>query len=372
MQERIRLATLVAVLALAGSASADAALLTGMTYDVSDQDEVVVQVMATGNLGEPRIRTQRGRIRVWFPGVDNNPRVQIPGDGEVFAELSLRPGVEDTAVLDIRLMHRAALTRSDVRFEHNDMGGVIRLARGDVAPMGGSTHGDAPQAEDDAAPAQAVPVNPSTPDDTHESAPETEAATATAEEEEPADDAAGTPLFAGRDHEDEAATLGTVGGSANFGLWVLISLMLGGVYLFLRAMNKGRKVVADEDINIVATKRLGPRDQLLVVRALGQDHLIAMHRGQAQLLSSTPIDEEDEGVEPGMSILDRLRNKADTDSVKLSKEASSSDKFGAQLLSLTAIRKRIEEASREEREREPVESDAVAGLKRLRRAAGMK
>lgn len=377
MKERFRLATLVAVSAVASSASADAALLTGITYDVSGQDEVSVQVMATGALEEPRIRTQRGQIRVWFPNVDNNPRVQVPGDGDVFAEIGLRPGVADTAVLDIRLVHRAALRRGDVRFERNAMGGVIRLARGDVAPLPSPADGEGAEAAAEADEASEANTAAATPSptaadrDEPEAARAPRAAEANEEDAEPAEPAAGTPLFASRDQdESEAGALGTAASGANLGLLALISLLLGAVYLFLRAMNKGRKITSDDDIHVVATKRLGPRDQLVVVRALGQDHLIAMHRGNAQLLSSSPVSESDDGVEPGTSILDRLREKADADTVKLSGEASTKDKFGAQLLSLTAIRKRIEDASSEEREQ--VESDAVAGLKRLRRAAGMK
>lgn len=368
MKERIRLATLVAASALATSASADAALLTGITYDVTDQDEVTVQVLATGGLQAPRIRTQRGQIRVWFPNVDNNPRVQIPGDGEVFAELGLRPGVADTAVLDIRLVHRPALERSDVRFEPNAMGGVIRLARGDVAPLASLEGTDAEGEAADEAP-EAPRADPRT--QQPQAATPAAAPDAPADEMEPEEAPSGTPLFADRAQpEDPRPSLGATPAGANLGLLALISLLLGGLYVFVRAMGKRRGAFPDGEIDIVATKRLGPRDQLVVVRALGQDHLIAMHRGQAQLLSSNPIEEADEGVVPGMSIMDRLRDKAEADTVKLSSEASKKEKFGAQLLSLTAIRKRIEEASREENEK--LESDAVAGLKRLRRAAGMK
>lgn len=377
----MRLATLIGLMGLSSSAFAQQ-VVTGVTYDVDSHDDVRIEVLGVSPLQAPRIRTTRGQIRAWFPNIDNNPRVSTPGDGTVIDALQLRPGVEDTAVLTVELGSRVRLASDAIRYEATARGGVLHVARSalpavrimaSVTPVAQVAEAEsaAESAEAEAAPEAEAALEAADADanaDTNANADADADAEGVAE---PVDeDAAGTPLFADRGRSDDASTGGTEGRS--MGALLLISLLLGALYMLIKTVQKKRKIVLDDDIAVVASKRLGPRYQLMVVRALGQDHLLSIHRGQTQLLSSmsSPTAEEAAALEQsGLSILDRIQGKVE-DTVRLSGSSHASpsepiadeDRFGAKLLNLEAIRRRMQSS-------EPSQSDAVAGLMRLRARA---
>ncbi len=330
-------------------------VVTGLTYDVDAQDAIRIEVLGTSPLEAPRIRAQRGQIRAWFPNIDNNPRVTTPGDGDVLDSVQLRPGVADTAVLTIDLASRTRLSSEALTYEATERGGVISIARSALPAV--------------QIVASVTPVEPAEPEAIEEPEPEAaaptevQAETASNAEEPEEETEAGTPLFAER-NTPTASSTGDEGKS--MGALLLISLLLGALYMLIKTVQKKRKVILDDDISVVATKRLGPRYQLMVVRALGQDHLLSVHRGQTQVLSSmdSPTAAESAALEErGLSILDRIQGKVE-DTVQLSSPApiADEDRFGAKLLNLQAIRQRMQSS-------EPTESEAVAGLMRLRARA---
>ena len=73
------MALMVALLIGLSSAAMAQQVVTGVTYDVQTHDDVRIEVLGVSPLEAPRIRTQRGQLRAWFPNIDNNPRVTTPG-----------------------------------------------------------------------------------------------------------------------------------------------------------------------------------------------------------------------------------------------------------------------------------------------------
>jgi flagellar biogenesis protein FliO len=125
-------------------------------------------------------------------------------------------------------------------------------------------------------------------------------------------------------------------------------------------------------ISVVATHRLSPRHQLLVVRALGEEHLLSVSGGTTQKIASLPISKigddttaptKDEAPKPlatVTSLLDRLRLPAKPEAPRLPPEGP----FGAHLL-------RVATAGTNASRRD-ARSEAVAGLLKLRAQAPAK
>ena len=346
---------------------ADSIALTGITYEPNQEDEVQVHLFSTGPISEPRIRTAPGVLRFWIPNVQNNPRVDIPGDGEIFRELSLRAGVGDTGVLTLTLARRVRIVRDQVHFEPSSRGGVIHISRR-IPPSPQEQEASAGQESEEDVAQLALSENDS--DETLEANADQEESgllnhDATTSSQE------GTPLFVEHESEekDESSMLE---GSGNIGLLVFLTLILGGAYALVRFLSKYKKIIPADDINIIASKRVGPRYQLMVVRALGNDHLLAVHKGQTQLISSIKLEQDDTLAESGTRLLDRIHERMEDDQVELSGEEPDEDRFGAKLLSLSTIRHRLDTAIKQEKISNASESDAVAGLLRLRRTAQAK
>ncbi len=88
-------------------------------------------------------------------------------------------------------------------------------------------------------------------------------------------------------------------------LWSLLAitavllLALGGVRLWqARRATKG----LEPSIRIVAATRLSPKQQLVVVRALGQDHLLAIEPGRTERLISITTPETTKEDEPVLEL----------------------------------------------------------------------
>ncbi|MEM1416769.1 MAG: flagellar biosynthetic protein FliO, partial [Myxococcota bacterium] len=115
------------------------------------------------------------------------------------------------------------------------------------------------------------------------------------------DDAANAPVaalashrpFPSRPESDDAEATPPVLASASegtelpYGLLLAITAILGGLHLLMKALAKrGRIPMPEASIDVVASKRLGTRHQLVVVRALGEEHLLSVNGGQLQHLST--------------------------------------------------------------------------------------
>lgn len=308
--------------------------LGGVRVEAND-DAVAVRVLADAPLENARVRTERGRIRVWFHDVLNRPRLEIDGDGRAIAKVGLAPGMEETIVLRIDLGHGVRVEPDEVRVEPTADGCLVHVPTGWLPPP---------------APVEEAPIA-ATPAVEEEPAPAAESA----ESAEPA------PALGARREPPPEPSLGTRASTtlplAPLGL---VALALLGAWIYAR---KHRRAPHDApDIQVLATHRLGPKHQLLVVRALGQDHLLAVHGQTTQVLGTTARAAEEPRAS---SFLSRLREVSDERAVPAPPPPSEEpERFGARLLSLVGGR----EAPA--REPEAVTHDSVAGLLRLKARQG--
>ncbi|MEO0323809.1 MAG: hypothetical protein AAF447_12690, partial [Myxococcota bacterium] len=95
-----------------------------------------------------------------------------------------------------------------------------------------------------------------------------------------------SPLF-GRPAPALAAP-GDSDGGLPYGLLLALTAILGGLHLLLKALSQRGRLVPESSIDVVASKRLGARHQLLLVRALGEEHLLSVNGKELQHLSTAP------------------------------------------------------------------------------------
>jgi flagellar biogenesis protein FliO len=78
-------------------------------------------------------------------------------------------------------------------------------------------------------------------------------------------------------------------------LLAVVSLALLGVYLVIKfGLIKRAKPSLLSDIEIIGSKRLGARHQLILVRALGEDHLLSINAGHTERIASVPTPQGSE------------------------------------------------------------------------------
>jgi flagellar biogenesis protein FliO len=326
----------------------------------SDGDDVAVRVLADAPLENARVRTESGRLRVWFSGVQNRPRLELDGDGRAIRSIALAPGMEETIVLRVDLGHDVRVPASDVRIEPTPDGCLVHVPTGWLPPAPIAPPSNAEPTPSEAATTAAPSAAPNAPtitvdsaDVDPEAAPAARARRSGAALAAPEDDA---PALGAR-RTEAASALGTRPTSelpiATLGI---LALTLLGAWLYAK---KHRRADAERsDIQILATHRLGPKHQLLVVRALGQDHLLAVHGQTTQVLGTTKPNEERPST-----FLTRLREASDERAAPPPPAPSAEDaeeRFGARLLSLVGGRDVAPKTN-------PTgTSDAVAGLLRLK------
>jgi len=327
-------------LALTCSASlAQADDLNRIRYALGAED-ATLRITADTDLRAPRMRFERGSVRLWFAGLDQKHFLDEAGDGEAIRHASVRPGEADTALVVLRLGDRRRLTESDVRVSVEGSTATVRIARA-VLPQtaeaaAAATVAAAPVQPRDAT-AAAVPTNAATALPTQAAlaaAPTTTvngpAATASAEGVPgaavaataaalPAPAAAapapatvspgataaaatatsqgtdgaparlttsepataplppGAGAFAGSIPDAKGAGLRTIG---------LIIAVLGGLALFGRWIKQRRAGQPEPAIRVLASHRLGAKHQLLVVRAFDQEILLSVNGNETRRIAS--------------------------------------------------------------------------------------
>lgn len=288
-----KLLTATCVLALSGPMPA----LANRVHDVSFQvqsEHAVIAVSADERLQSPRVRSEKGWLRVWFPGVVDKAKLTIEGDGAAIGKIALRPSGSKSALLEVELRGDTALPRSAVSAEADGDRFFLRIARSALPAL----HVEEGEGEE-------IPVNDQQdiPVLSTGSTERTEHSASEAGEAQPMDERLGLQRTPGGRSQtqrplDELATakgpMEGEGDSAAMTLWVMSALAaaLGGTYVYLRKV-KGAARSDDgyPGIHIVGSRRIGPRQQLILVRALGQDHLLLLNGDKAEHLTSTPYGE---------------------------------------------------------------------------------
>lgn len=369
MQRTMKRTLGLSALALATLASSTAFAeipLTGTQVQV-DADYAWVLLLSASELPEPRLRVGRGEVKLWFRGVDHE-RLTQPGDGLAFRDVRVRGGAGDSALVHIRLGDRREISTDDITVVPFDGGSAIRFRRG------------------------ALPQRPAEMNSLPVETPEVEEAVAEAELEEPQEAAAegeateeseeSAPMGLLATETDGALAGGILEGPEDskgspVGVLLLITALLGALLVVVRLVVSRRKGVSiAPDIDVISTKRIGPRHQLIVVRALGEEHLLSVNGAQTQLITSVSQDSEmDEEMirltKPRIpAALSNSQPPADSRppmsfAMPPQSKVASDERFGARLLDLAG--RRTDTTST------PAPSSpasAVAGLLELRRRLG--
>jgi hypothetical protein len=368
------------VLAWASVASAQAGenAFTAADYQYDDS-AVHVALEARGEVAAPRVRTEPGFVRVWFPEMIGWTNIDLVGDGGAVRFVRVRPGAGDSGVVVIRLGDVRRLPEGAVLVQREGTRVVLSIDRAMLPPIAGTL--PAIPASDAVPPEEPAPV--------HGASVEAASTTAATEEESAPSDGPRTAAEAlaagGADATPESATAATLGVPTPSGLsglpfllgiTGLLALALAAVQWLRPRLGGG---AAQPNIRVVAATRLSPKQQLVVVRALGQDHLIAIEPGRTERLLSIPTPEqpaEEHAFVPELR-LSRPELAPAAGHAPAHAPAAAQPSFGAELLRLVDAREKRATASTmgapiaaAPASTSTPPSDAVAGLVRLRATAG--
>ncbi|MFT5353257.1 MAG: flagellar biogenesis protein FliO [Polyangiales bacterium] len=361
MQRMMSLSALALTVLVSSTALAEVPL-TGTQIQV-DADYAWVLLLSPSELPEPSLRISRGEVKLWFSGVDHE-RLTQPGDGLAFRDVRIRAGAGDSAVVHIRLGDRRELSTDDITVVPFDGGSAVRFRRGALPqrpPEMNVPAGNAELAEETAALVAGLGE-----------AAEAEAGTENEAEEEAVH---AQPLLLAT--ETEGALAGGIlegqeeSRGSPVGILLLITALLGGLLLVVRLVVSRRKGISVvPDIDVVSTKRIGPRHQLIVVRALGEEHLLSVNGTQTQLITSVSQDSPEEMIRlsgPRPSTAPTANNDTPPPVsfvMPTASKVSSDERFGARLLDLASRRT---DTTSTPASASPSPTSAVAGLLELRR-----
>lgn len=352
----------------------------------SDASDVVITVRGDENLTAPSVNSYEGQLRVRFPAARVQHTVQVPGDGGAIANVELRAGSHETAVIQLSLGDDTKLAVSDLRLELKKNTVVMKIARDLLPPMKvikGEAAKTAPIAAPVAAKATAVAAPAAAKPTANPAATKTAAAKPAAAAKKPLSGALAPS-------ESPVPAL------------LALSAVLGLAYLALRMFMKKRpELKSTPTIEVIAQKRMGARHQLVVVRAFGQDHLLSIHGTTTTHIAASEAGSEHMAIENAArhvasqresavsekqreSRASEARETREAPTAKAEVPAGEETVFGGELLKLAiAQRKRDNTITRmterkpapapvpeaDPKEEEKVLSQAVAGLVRLRREA---
>jgi flagellar biogenesis protein FliO len=276
------------------ASSADASgvenAFTSASFDVAPSD-VRVDLVAVRDVGEPRVRTEPGFVRVWFDDMTGWTTLDLDGDGGAIRFVRARQGAGDSSVVILRVGDGRRVPETSVHVAHTGTRVSIAIAR-DALP--------AARVSGSHAVATATPSEADVTMETEIEAP-LDTATSLAASSGAADLLRDRALEA----EREASSLGLAETDRTGHLVSLLAvtafllLALGAVRLWQsRRATKG----LEPSIRIIAATRLSPKQQLVVVRALGQDHLLAIEPGRTERLISITTPTETAPEEPVLEL----------------------------------------------------------------------
>ena len=267
----------------------------------TDGSDVVVTVVADEALATPNVRTSPGSVRVRFYDANQTKSLRVNGDGGAVRHVDLGRGSDQTAALVISFGDRTKLAPADVRVERDGDTTTLRIARGLLPAVRGALPPPAAAKPAAAAPAAAVPAAPAKPavsaPTVAPAAPAAPASTVTVRTEdvapapqaESARNALGalTKKPAEKSAPAEKLKLND-GGSSPMPMLLAVSALLALSYFGLQLMLRNKKKLAGTDIpaiDVIAQRRIGPRHQLVIVRAFDRDYLLSIQGGQTTVVA---------------------------------------------------------------------------------------
>jgi hypothetical protein len=387
----VKSAVLPLLCVLAGSITsvARADQLRVTSYDMDAQGGTV-NLESDAPLGEPWMRIEGKMVKIWFPHIDQVSKFDHERDSsEAIKALALRAGGSDTGMLRVELGSQRHMSRDDIVVTRNGQQAQISLRM--PAPKPNPTFVD-PQAARAQQAAPAAAAQPAALQPT--AAAPTQPLAATAPTPAPATEqpaaAANTSLAATGakpDTDELGAIADDTGKRTSPIVWLgFACLILGGVWAGLSLMHKKKRPHELPAIEVVGSRRLGHRQELLIVRALGADHLLlctSPHLPSLSLPPDTTAAAQPEHLHErpsqagGLGIISRLssqhRLRKLLDSVDNEGEQTDSDhdgSFSDELSSVTRKSRRPSLQSMPPAGPSQRPSEAVAGITRLRQRKG--
>lgn len=354
----------LALLVSASPAFAQAPTFSDARIDV-DEDRVHVRLEATGPIGDPRVSIEPGSIRLRFADA-RDAHLDVRGDGDAIRFVRVRPGMNDAVVVVVRLGDMRELDAHSLTVGGDGRSFDVSIARAALAPID-----DAAVASIPGAAVEAVPVEPAASEPVAEAEPAVEGEPETTDylRSPPAlllgagDASTTTPA------SSPATTLGVPSSESHGGtsLLLLVTAVLAIALLVVRWLMGRRGKAQNDPIRVLAAHRLSARHQLVVVRALGQDHLLSVDGAKTERLFSqnAPAAEPEKTPPPSRGMLDMLTGGSAPE------PEPDGDEFTARLVAAAAERR---DAPAPVRSSMPshaggLSSEAVAGLLRLRTRA---
>jgi hypothetical protein len=369
----MRMVILAVLCSLPSLARADQLRVT--SYDMDDAGGIV-RLASDATVGEPWLRVEPRMVRVWFPHVVDIARFDHEREaGQPIRALALRPGANETAVLRIDLGTARHIKPSDVEITRNGAEVSVQVHVPKLVP---ATEPSAPAGDERNALANSA-VKP-VPLAAAAAVPPPAADQNLAKAAPVADMPLGKPLMAATPLElskEQPPTL----------LYLLVATIVLALALGALQVFGKRRPSLKPQIEVLGARRLGHRQELLIVRALGSDHLLLCTGGRAERVASSPTPvpaalpadtQAQDSQAGGLNLISRLSSghrmrklldSVDSDSAPEAVDPMPLTKpnpFGAELFS--AARKQAAVHSLPAG-RTRQQSEAVAGIDRLRKRA---
>lgn len=328
-----------------------------------DDARVHVLFETTVPVEEPRLSVERGALRLRFAEARGG-RLDLAGDGGAIRFVRVRPGVGDAIVAVVRLGDMRELDEHSISIALEGTTVDVSIARAALPAVRGAPP-LAPHLEPSVVePAPAAPVAPET-TEPHDYLREPPSLLLGADAEAPAPSAA-SPETLGVPEAERPS---------NTSLLLLLTAALGAALLVARWLGSRRKLAQGEPIRVLAAHRLSARHQLLLIRALGQDHLLSVDGARTERLFSQSAPTETDRVHTALAAA--LPEEPGLGVGRGEGASTGSHDFAARVLELVGERRDTVTLGTSPAGARPsaaphaagLTSDAVAGLLRLRTRA---
>ena len=365
---------------IAVSAAAAASRVQGVQLSLDERSAVVV-VEVQNVTKRPTIRTSAGHVKMWIPNAQKNVRLESLGDGKAISWVRVRPGISGSSLVDVRIGSRERIDESSLSVQTSKEQVILKIPRELISA---SLQGSAKARNADS---QYVSSLTAKSEETNGGFVDKVNAKASGD----AKKAQAKPPLAAL-----ATAQSPLRSAKSKGLpkivFLIASLLLAGAAIGAAKVFRGKGGARNDwsEIQVLGSKRLGPKHQLVLVRALGEDHLLSMNGERTERIASSPASENTLSLRPQEGNGERLRLDGEdedllkaanrrADRVKLdssSRFTPDSLRFGAELKSFVGRRlAQLDEtvgvsSSAASSPARNASSPAVAGLVKLRRQAG--
>ena len=285
----------------------------------ADPADIVLTVASDEALHAPTVRTYPGLVRIRFYDAHETPLLRLVGDGGAVRSVDVGNGSDQSAALVLILGDKTRLAPTDVRVERDAHKVVFKIARGllpavrEGSPMQTARQVLAPRpppvsartAAPVAAPVLPVAVAPVPPAPAPE--PVALAPVAPAPVAAPQAAPAEPKVTLGAKKKEPEPTDGKAklkladNNSSAVPVLLSITALLALCYGVIRLLMNKPVGAAIPAIDIVAQKRLGPRHQLVIVRAFDRDYLLSIQGNQTTVVARSTrkkLDEAEELLSP--------------------------------------------------------------------------